>query len=149
MNKKNIYIINGPNLSMIGLGRSTKQYGNKTLKEINKEIESYAKQFGYNCIFKNSNHEGYIIDYLYEAMKNSCGVVINPGALAHYSYALRDAIECITTQIPCVEVHLTDITKRESFRHKSVTSEVANKTIKGKLEKGYLEAIDFIHNYKK
>lgn len=141
MENRTIYVINGPNLNLLGK-RNPTIYGEKTLTEINQMISDYATKKYYKCVFLQSNHEGLIVDYIQDAADHACAVVINPGALTHYSYSIRDAIEYL--EIPCIEVHLSDIKKRESFRRNSVISEVCSKTIMNKQYSGYIEAINEI-----
>ena len=134
-------IINGPNLNNLGR-RDTSIYGSMTLRQIEEEIKKRAAELGQEVLFFQSNHEGALIDYLQEHGPSSHGVVINPGALTHYSYALRDALEDL--RVPVVEVHISDIHSREPFRRHSVIKDVARKQISGNGWKGYLEALDFL-----
>ncbi|MGL4796886.1 MAG: type II 3-dehydroquinate dehydratase [Paraclostridium sp.] len=113
-----ILIINGPNLNMLGK-RETDVYGKNTLEDLTIYIEKTFKEVA-NFEFFQSNHEGYIIDKLHEAHGKFDGIVINPGAFTHYSYAIADAIKSINVNV--VEVHISNIHKREEFRHKSVTA---------------------------
>jgi 3-dehydroquinate dehydratase-2 len=133
-----IYVINGPNLNLLGT-REPDVYGTKTLEDVNAEI---TKRFP-DCefVFFQSNCEGAIIDKLHEA-RGARGVVLNPGALTHYSYAIRDAIAAIG--VPVVEMHITNIYKREEFRSKSVISEVCAHVICGKGTAGYLMAAEYL-----
>ncbi|MCF7803572.1 MAG: 3-dehydroquinate dehydratase [Candidatus Marinimicrobia bacterium] len=136
----NILIIHGPNLNLLG-ERNPDQYGNRSLSDLNSEISGrYNKK--HDLKFFQSNHEGEIIDFLHEYRNWGDGAVINPGALTHYSYSLRDAIESI--QLPCVEVHLSDIEKREDFRKISVTAPVCIKQVKGKGFDSYFEGIEYL-----
>ena len=112
-----ILVINGPNLNMLGKRDPTK-YGTLTLTDINNRLETLAREFGCSLEFFQSNHEGAIIDALQEAPGRYDAIVINPGAFTHYSYAIRDAIA--STDVPVIEVHLSNIHARESFRAKSV-----------------------------
>lgn len=139
---KSILVINGPNLNMLGIRQPT-VYGNDTLDKINEYIVQSCKELPAKIEFYQSNHEGAIIDKLHEAYFNKAdGIVINAGAYTHYSYAIRDAIASI--EIPCVEVHLSDIGKREDFRKVSVIEEVCKVQIKGKGKEGYVEAIKWL-----
>ncbi|MGQ9800600.1 MAG: type II 3-dehydroquinate dehydratase [Candidatus Saccharicenans sp.] len=113
-----IIVINGPNLNLLSR-RKPDIYGTKSLEEINHELKKQAEQMGIEVEFFQSNHEGEIIDRLQKETEFD-GVIINPGALAHYSYSLRDALESLTR--PAVEVHLSNIFAREDFRKQSVTA---------------------------
>ena len=139
----NILIINGPNLSFLGI-REPEIYGSMTYGDLCDEIRSYAFENFINTKFLQTNHEGVIIDELQQAYSIKYdGIIINPGAFAHYSYAIRDALKSVNNIIK-VEVHLSDITSREEFRKTSVTAPACDKMIYGKGVQGYLEAIDFI-----
>jgi 3-dehydroquinate dehydratase-2 len=132
-----ITIINGPNLNLLGT-REPQIYGNETLKSLNKRLNAYAKEKGAKLRFFQTSYEGEIIDILHGA--NSGAVILNPGAYAHYSYALRDAIAAIST--PVIEVHISDIYNREEFRRTSVLSDVCKAVISGQGVEGYFKAID-------
>jgi len=134
-----IIVINGPNLNMLGI-RKPEVYGAKSLDEINDYIKSYFDKVIVE--FFQSNHEGVLIDKIQEASEKYNGIVINPGALSHYSYAIRDAIEAC--QKPVVEVHLTNIYKREEFRGISVISPVCSGSISGLGKYGYVLAVQAI-----
>ena len=137
-----ILVINGPNLNMLGI-RQPEIYGKATYEDLKAMIQAEADRLGVKVDFFQSNHEGAIIDRLQEAYFDGTeGVVINPGAFTHYSYAIRDALASIT--LPKVEVHISDITKREEFRRISVTKVVCDHQIYGEGLEGYLMAIDFI-----
>jgi len=135
----NILIINGPNINMIG-SRNTEIYGNQDYQSLIDTIKNHGKKNNISIDIYQTNHEGDIIDYLQQKINQYDGLVINPGAFTHYSYAIRDAIEWL--DIPIIEVHLTNIFQRESFRHLSVIQDVVDQTIVGKGFKGYIEAID-------
>lgn len=139
-----ILIINGPNLNLLGK-RKPDVYGHRSLNELNAFIKEYFKKV--DLEFFQSNHEGAIIDRIHQAMTRFDGIVINPGALTHYSYALRDAIEACT--IPVVEVHLSNIAARESFRRVSVISEVCQGTISGFGAYGYVIAVQALAHKRK
>ena len=133
-----ILVLNGPNLNLLG-ERDPGYYGTKTLDEINTELESVAAELGVEVVFFQSNHEGDLIDLIHAERRSCRGILINPGALTHYSYAIRDALEAVG--LPIVEVHLSDIRNREEWRRTSVIEPVAWKTITGKGPAGYLEAL--------
>ena len=136
-----LLIINGPNLNILGI-REPEIYGTKSYYELSQELKLYANEFHIELIIKQTNYEGKIIDLIHHAyFKRFDGIIINPGALTHYSYAIHDAISSVN--VPVVEVHLSDLTTRESFRQKSVISDVCCKTIMGKSYEGYFEAIDY------
>lgn len=144
----NILIINGPNLNFLGI-REPEIYGSMTYSDLCDKIRSYAFENFINTKFLQTNHEGVIIDELQQAYNIKYdGIIINPGAFAHYSYAIRDALKSVNNIIK-VEVHLSDITSREEFRKTSVTAPACDKMIYGKGVQGYLEAIDFIKENKR
>jgi 3-dehydroquinate dehydratase II len=136
-----IAVINGPNLNLLG-ERDPEHYGAKTLEQINGELARLAGERAVELTFFQSNHEGAIIDRIHESRLSADGIIINPGALAHYSYAVRDALEAV--RLPVVEVHLSDIGSRESWRARSVTGDVAKKVIAGRGPDGYAEALLWI-----
>lgn len=138
-----ILVINGPNLNFLGI-RNKAVYGNQDYAYLVNMIEEYAKEKEVEIEVFQSNHEGAIIDRIqaayYEGMD---GLVINPGAFTHYSYAIHDALESVET-IKKVEIHISDISKREAFRRISVTAPACDFQIKGQGLNGYLMAIDKI-----
>ena len=137
-----LLIINGPNLNLIGR-REVDVYGKENLDQIINWVSENFKNSKVDLIWFQSNSEGDIIDKLHWAIDNQIvGVIINPGAYTHYSYAIRDAISSI--EIPTIEVHLSNIDERENFRKKSVIKDVCKKQIKGKGKEGYLEAIKIL-----
>ena len=137
-----ILVINGPNLNFLGI-REKGVYGNGSYADLVKMIEEKGRETGNEIAVYQSNHEGAIIDRIQEAYFDGTeGIVINPGAFTHYSYAIRDALASVN--IPKVEIHISDITKREEFRKISVTKEVCEKQIYGHGVVGYLEAIDYL-----
>ncbi|HID38489.1 MAG TPA: type II 3-dehydroquinate dehydratase [Calditrichaeota bacterium] len=125
-------IINGPNLNRLGK-RNTGIYGTKTLAEINEELRQRFSQLEFT--FLQSNHEGALVDAIQQAEADYDGIVINPGAYSHYSLAIRDAIE--DCPIPVVEVHISNIADRESFRQQSVISAVCQGKVTGFGDAGY------------
>lgn len=134
-----IMIINGPNLNMVGV-REKGIYGTKSFNDICDYIKEEGKKRGHDLSLFQSNCEGAIIDKLQQAYYEKFdGIIINPGAYTHYSYAIHDAIKGI--QIPTVEVHLSNIHTREEFRHKSVTAPACIGQMCGFGEKGYLLAM--------
>ncbi len=137
-----ILVINGPNLNFLGI-REKGIYGTQDYNYLVNMIQEKAKKEGCGITCFQSNHEGAIIDRIQEAYFDGTeGIVINPGAYTHYSYAIRDALASIT--VPKVEIHISDITKREEFRKTSVTKPACDHQIYGKGLEGYLMAIDFI-----
>ena len=137
-----LLIINGPNLNLIGR-REVDVYGKENLDQIINWVSDNIKSSKVDLIWFQSNSEGKIIDIQHCAIENKIeGVVINPGAYTHYSYAIRDAISSI--EIPTIEVHLSNIDKRENFRRVSVIKEVCIEQIMGKGKEGYLEAINVL-----
>lgn len=134
-------LLNGPNLDMLGV-REPEIYGQDTLDTIEAEVVAYGAERGVQIDCFQSNHEGALIDKIHEAHWRYDGIVYNPGAHTHYSYALRDAVGSIDT--PVVEVHLSDINAREPFRAVSVIEPVCIAQIKGKGKEGYKEALDVL-----
>ena len=134
-----ILVLNGVNLDMLGK-RDAQVYGTLTLKQLNNKVKDYAKQLGAKVVFANDNCEGNLVNVLH---KTKCdGVLFNPGAYTHYSYALRDAIECMS--IPVVEVHLSNIMEREDFRKIDVLQDVVAAKFYGKKEQSYFDGIAFL-----
>ena len=136
---KRILVLLGPNLNMVGI-REKGVYGNESADTINSQICEYGKNYGYEIAIYQSNIEGELINVIHEAKDKYDGVVINAGALTHYSYALRDAISCV--KIPFVEVHMSNIHAREEFRHKSVIAPVCAGQICGFGKNSYFLGID-------
>ena len=136
-----LLVINGPNLNLLGT-RRPEVYGTTTLRELDELCRTWGTDLGCTVTTFQSNHEGAIIDRLHEAIGRCDGIVINPGALTHYSYALRDAIEAVS--IPTVEVHISDIAAREPWRATSVITEVCVESIKGQGTDGYRRAIEVL-----
>lgn len=137
--KKKILVLLGPNLNLVGV-REKGIYGTESAESINEEIRAQAEKRGYDCEIFQSNHEGALIDRLHAAREAFDGVIINAGALTHYSYSLRDAIAAI--RLPCVEVHMSNIHAREEFRHTSVIAPVCVGQIAGFGKTGYFLAMD-------
>ena len=126
---KKILVMLGPNLNMVGT-REKNIYGEENADTINQDIKSFAKNAGFECDIFQSNHEGDLIDKIHSTLGVYDGVVLNAGALTHYSYALRDAIASVTA-VQFIEVHMSNVHKREEFRHKSVISAVCAGVICG------------------
>ena len=141
MASKKILVIHGPNLNMLGK-REPEVYGTTGLNEINKNLLTLGKKLGLTVDTFQSNHEGAIIDKIHEAFQNHNGLIINPGAYTHTSIAIRDALTMI--KAPVIEVHLSNIFKREPFRHKSLVAEVATASICGFGHHGYYMALEAI-----
>jgi 3-dehydroquinate dehydratase-2 len=133
-----ILVLNGPNLNLLG-EREPEIYGKLTLDELNKKIEVWGKELLIIPEIRQSNHEGNLIDWIQESRLWASGIVLNPGAYTHTSYALRDAVAAV--KIPTVEVHLTNIYARENFRHKSILSGVCLGQISGFGDYGYYLAL--------
>ena len=136
-----ILVINGPNLNFLGI-REKSVYGNQDYEYLKNMITDKGKEIGADIEVFQSNYEGGIIDRIQASYFDGTeAIVINPGAYTHYSYAIRDALASIV--VPKVEIHISDITKREAFRQVSVTKEVCDYQIYGRGLQGYLDAIDY------
>lgn len=136
---KKILILNGPNLNRLGK-REPQIYGSETLEDIQIALENLAKHLQCEVVCKQSNHEGEIIDWIHSSEEEDySGLIINPGAFTHYSFAIRDAIASIS--VPTIEVHISNVHARESFRHTSVISPVSTGQIVGFGTKGYKLAL--------
>ena len=134
-----VLILNGPNLNLLG-SREPGVYGAATLADIERDCAAAATRLGLAIDFRQSNHEGTLVDWIQEARSTAGGIVINPGAYTHTSVAIHDAIRA--AGLPVIEVHLSNIFARESFRHHSYVSPVAVGTICGLGPKGYLFALE-------
>jgi 3-dehydroquinate dehydratase II len=130
-----ILLIHGPNLNLLST-REVGVYGHESLDSINQRCQELAKELGIELVAHQSNDEGEIVSLVQSAHGTAAGVVINPGAYTHYSYAIRDAVASVS--LPCVEVHLSNIYGREEFRHKSVIAPVASGQISGFGGESYL-----------
>jgi 3-dehydroquinate dehydratase-2 len=141
---KEIFVLNGPNLNRLGT-REPEIYGATTLADIESMCMTKASELGATLTFRQSNHEGDLVDWIQEAADKNAGLVINPAAYTHTSVALQDAIKA--GGVPTVEVHLSNIHARESFRHKSYVSPVALGVICGLGAQGYLLALDALASH--
>lgn len=139
-----ILVIHGPNLNLLGI-REKDIYGIETFESINKRIKFEAEKLNVQIEIFQSNHEGEIIDKIHSAIDNFDGILINPGALTHYSIAIRDALKGVN--IPAVEVHLSNIHAREEFRSKSVTAAVCIGQISGFGSDGYILGLNALLMY--
>ena len=139
---KKIFVINGPNLNMLGI-REPEQYGTESYKELINMLRSHSNERGYELVEFQSNHEGDLVDKIQEAyFEGAHGIVINPGAYTHTSIAILDAVKA--TKLPTVEVHISKVEEREDFRQISYIRLATKKTITGHGLKGYIEAIEFL-----
>ena len=137
-----IYVINGPNLNMLGISEPD-HYGNLSYSGLLDNVKTHCDELGIEVEFYQSNHEGDLVDYIQKAyFEGVDGIVINPGAYTHTSIALLDAVKAV--DIPTVEVHISDLSKREEFRQISFIREACIKNISGHGPQGYIEAIDFL-----
>ncbi len=142
-----LYIINGPNLNMLGI-REPEHYGSATYKSLLEKIDAHARDRGIEVLTYQSNHEGDLVDKIQEAyFEGANGIVINPGAYTHTSVAILDAVK--STSLPTVEVHISKVEEREDFRQISYIRKAALKTITGHGLDGYTEGMDFLIDYLK
>lgn len=140
---KKILVLLGPNLNMVG-ARERDVYGTESASDINAQIILKAKEKGLECEIYQSNWEGALIDKIQESAENFDGIILNAGALAHYSIALRDAIASVP--VPCVEVHMSNIYAKEEYRRRSVIAEVCVGQISGFGKNSYFLAMDALLN---
>ena len=137
---KTVYVLNGPNLNLLGT-REPKTYGRATLRDIEKLCREAGQRHKFELAFRQSNHEGEIVDLIHEAAANkAAGIIINAGAYTHTSVAIRDAVTAV--EVPVIEVHISNIFARESFRHHSHIAAVAKASLCGFGIGGYALAID-------
>lgn len=136
-----ILLLNGPNLNMLGT-REPHIYGATTLQDIEQALTQRASHAQAEIVCVQSNHEGALIDAIQREHAHSDGIIINPGAFTHYSYALRDALSAVTC--PIIEVHISNVYKREEFRHHSVIAPIATGQIAGLGWQGYLLALEWL-----
>jgi 3-dehydroquinate dehydratase II len=137
----NVSVLNGVNLDVLDR-RDPALYGGVGLAELEQRIAGWAEPLGCTARCRQTNSEGEYVDWCHEALDWADGVIVNPGAWTHYSYAIRDALELFS--VPIVEVHLSDLGAREEWRRHSVIAEVATKRIMGKGAEGYREALEFL-----
>ena len=140
MNQK-ILVINGPNLNLLG-SREKEKYGQSSLEDIRNRCEAHAKKIGLQVEFKQSNVEGEIVNFIQETAKKYNGIIINAGGYTHTSVAILDAL--LAVKKPTIELHITNIYKREDFRHKSLISKAADGIICGLGADGYIMALNGI-----
>jgi 3-dehydroquinate dehydratase II len=136
-----VVVLNGVNLNVVGR-RRPELYGGLTLAELESRIYSWASQLGVTVLCRQTNDEGQYVAWCHEALDWADGVVANPAAWTHYSYAIRDALELFG--VPVVEVHLSNVDKREEWRRHSVISDIAAARVIGKGPDGYREALEFL-----
>ena len=142
----NIRVINGPNINMLGI-REPDVYGREDYNTLCDRINVHAKELNISVSILQSNHEGDLVDYIQDAYQKADAIVINPGAYTHTSIAILDAAKAVN--LPVVEVHISDVAKREDFRQVSYIRKACVKTITGHGINGYLEAMDFLCEYLK
>jgi 3-dehydroquinate dehydratase II len=134
-------VLNGVNLDVLGR-RNSVHYGSLTLVELESRIYGWSRDLELTTRCRQTNHEGQYVEWCHDALDWADGVILNPGAWTHYSYAIRDAVELF--EVPVVEVHLSAIEQREEFRRHSVLEGLANRRITGKGPEGYKEALEFL-----
>jgi 3-dehydroquinate dehydratase-2 len=136
-----IDVLNGVNLDVVGR-RDPSLYGGLSISELETRIYEWAIGLGLRVRCRQTNHEGQFVEWCHDALDSADGVIVNPGAWSHYSYAIRDAIDLLT--VPVVEVHLSNIEEREEWRRHSVIGDLAAKRVVGKGPEGYREALEFL-----
>jgi 3-dehydroquinate dehydratase II len=136
-----VEVLHGVNLDQLGL-RDPAHYGGLTLEQLELHIETWATELGITTGFFQSNHEGAFVERLHALRGNVDGLILNPGAWTHYAYAIRDALEI--TELPAVEVHLSDVMQREPWRHESVIRPLCVATVSGQGADGYREALEIL-----
>ena len=136
-----VAVLNGVNLDVLER-RDPALYGGLSLSELEASIAGWAQELGCEALCRQTNSEGEYVDLCHDALDWADGVIVNPGAWAHYSYAIRDALELLA--VPLVEVHLSDITKREEWRRRSVLEDVVSARVLGKGPEGYREALAYL-----
>ena len=148
MKEMKILVLNGPNMNMLGI-REPEIYGRETYDDLVNMVSDHAKKLGIDVSFFQSNHEGELVDTIQKAYFDKIdGIVFNPAAYTHTSVAIADAVKAVS--IPTVEVHVSDVSSRESFRQISYVRSACVKTVRGLGLRGYIAAIDFLfENYRK
>ena len=141
---KPILILNGPNLNMLGQ-REPEIYGSTTLRDIERLTATAAKDMGLTIDFRQSNHEGELVDWIQQARTSASGIIINAGAYSHTSIALHDAL--LSCELPIIEVHISNVFQREGFRHHSYISSVAKGVICGLGVQGYMLALEAMRSH--
>ena len=137
-------ILNGPNMNFLGI-REPEIYGRETYEDLCRMIQKRCDELGIEAEFYQSNHEGALVDKIQEAYRRVDGIVFNPAAYTHTSVALHDALKAVG--IPTVEVHVSDVDARETFRHTSLTAPACIHSIRGHGLKGYVEAVEYLEKY--
>ena len=138
---KTIYLLNGPNLNLLGT-REPDIYGHATLADAEARAQARAERHGYRLVFRQSNHEGELVTWIQEARAEAVALIINPAAYTHTSVAVHDALKML--DVPVIELHLSNIHRREEWRHRSYVSLVATAVIAGLGVKGYGIAVDAV-----
>ncbi len=136
-----VLVLNGVNLDVVGV-RDPSQYGGLALAELEGLVRGWASDLGVDVLCRQTNSEGEYVDWCHEALDWADGVIVNPGAWTHYSYAIHDALELFS--VPVVEVHLSDVEQREEWRRHSVIADLAASRVVGKGPEGYREALEFL-----
>ena len=137
--RNRVAVLHGVNLDVLGR-RPSEHYGELTLPQLEMRIERFARELGLEAVFFQSNHEGEYVEELHKAPDYADGLILNPGAWTHYTWSLRDAVEA--AGLPCVEVHLSDVERREPFRRLSVLEDVRVGRVVGRGVDGYREALE-------
>ena len=136
---KTVYVLNGPNLNLLGM-REPAIYGSSTLADVQKLCEEACARHGLALVFRQTNHEGELLDWIHGARARCAGIVINPAAWTHTSVAIRDAL--VASELPVIEVHLSNVHAREPFRHHSFVSPIAKAVLAGFGSHGYHLALE-------
>lgn len=139
MSRLLLVVLHGVNLNLLG-ERPSRHYGTLTLAELEALVRRKAEAAGFECVCRQTNHEGEFVELIHEYRRSASAVLVNPGAWTHYSYAIRDALEVV--EAPVAEVHLSDVSAREEWRRFSVIRDVCAFTLSGLGPEGYLQAVD-------